>query len=52
MFSAVCEQTQKEKRVSYRTAKGQRAEQNRSVSVVKKVTELMDHENYMEKLRN
>lgn len=52
MFSAVCEQTQKEKRVSYRTPKGPRAERNRSVSIVKKVIELMDHENYMEKLRN
>lgn len=50
VFSAVCEQTQKEKRVSYRTARGQ--SRNRCVSIVKKVTELMDHENYVEKLRN
>lgn len=50
VFSAVCEQAQKEKRVSYWTARGQ--SRNRCVSIVKKVTELMDHENYVEKLRN
>ena len=49
--SAVCEQAQKEERVSYRTPRGQRAE-GRSGSIVRKMTELMDHEKYVEKLRN
>ena len=42
---------QKEERVSYRTPRGQRAE-GRSGSIVRKMTELMDHESYVEKLRN
>ena len=46
--SAVCEQAQKEERVSYRTPRGQRAEG----TSVRKMTENMDHENYVEKLRN